>query len=50
MSIKHLELSHISIEFPTPAGPFKALDEVSMTIDKGEFVSLIGHSLSLIHI
>lgn len=42
--MKHLELSHISIEFPTPTGPFKALDQVSLTIDKGEFVSLIGHS------
>lgn len=44
MSMNHLELSHISIEFPTPTGPFKALDDVHLTIDKGEFVSLIGHS------
>ena len=41
---KHLEISQISIEFPTPAGPFKALDNVSLQIAKGEFVSLIGHS------
>ena len=44
MSNAHLEISHVSIEFPTPNGPFKALDDVEMTIDTGEFVSLIGHS------
>ncbi|TBR41779.1 ABC transporter ATP-binding protein [Marinomonas agarivorans] len=40
----HLEISQIAIEFPTPKGPFKALDNVSLKIEKGEFVSLIGHS------
>ena len=40
----HLEISHVSIEFPTPAGSFKALDDIELTINKGEFVSLIGHS------
>lgn len=40
----HLDISSVSIEFPTPKGPFKALDNVSLKIDKGEFVSLIGHS------
>jgi nitrate/nitrite transport system ATP-binding protein len=44
MSNEHLLISHVSIEFPTPNGPFKALDDVDITIDKGEFVSLIGHS------
>jgi len=32
------------MEFPTPKGSFKALDAVDLKIDKGEFVSLIGHS------
>lgn len=42
--MKHLDISHVSIEFPTPKGSFKALDGVNLKIDKGEFVSLIGHS------
>ena len=44
MSQPYLQISQVSIEFPTPKGPFKALDKVSLNIDKGEFVSLIGHS------
>ncbi len=39
-----LDISHIDMEFPTPKGPFTALKDVSLQIDKGEFVSLIGHS------
>lgn len=41
---KHLEISQVSIEFPTPSGPYKALDSVDLSIKQGEFVSLIGHS------
>jgi nitrate/nitrite transport system ATP-binding protein len=41
---KHLKLSEVSIDFPTPKGPFRALDKVNLDIAKGEFVSLIGHS------
>lgn len=41
---KHLELTQVDIDFPTPTGPFKALQDVNLTINKGEFVSLIGHS------
>jgi nitrate/nitrite transport system ATP-binding protein len=41
---KHLELSQIGMEFPTPQGPFVALENVNLRIAKGEFVSLIGHS------
>jgi nitrate/nitrite transport system ATP-binding protein len=40
----HLELTKVSIDFPTNDGPFRALDNVTLKIDKGEFISLIGHS------
>ena len=39
-----LDLSSVSIEFPTKKGSFKALDNVNLKIAKGEFVSIIGHS------
>jgi nitrate/nitrite transport system ATP-binding protein len=44
MSNDHLEISRVSIEFPTDNGPFKVLDDIDLKIAKGEFVSLIGHS------
>lgn len=44
MNKKHLEISQVSIEFPTPTGPYKALDSINLSIKEGEFVSLIGHS------
>ncbi|APZ44596.1 bacitracin ABC transporter ATP-binding protein [Acidihalobacter ferrooxydans] len=37
-------ISHVSIDFPTPKGPFRALDKIDLNIQRGEFVSLIGHS------
>ena len=39
-----LEISDVGIEFPTPNGPFCALQNVNLKINKGEFISLIGHS------
>ena len=44
MSGEHLNIDHVSMVFDTPNGPFKALDNVALTIDRGEYVSLIGHS------
>lgn len=40
----YLEISNVGIEFNTESGKFRALQNVSMKIDKGEFISLIGHS------
>ncbi len=40
----HLNITKCGIEFPTPKGPFRALCDVDLQIEKGEFVSLIGHS------
>lgn len=41
---KHLEITQVGMEFPTPKGAFIALENVNLRISKGEFVSLIGHS------
>ena len=41
---EHLLIDHVSMEFDTPKGPFKALDDVHLKIGRGEFISLIGHS------
>ena len=40
----YLSLENLSMTFDTQNGPFKALDDVALRIDKGEFVSVIGHS------
>ena len=34
----HLELTRVSIDFPTDNGPFRALDNVNLKIDEGEFI------------
>lgn len=44
MQHAYLEMSQVSIEFPTKKGPFKALQDVNLRIGKGEFISIIGHS------
>jgi nitrate/nitrite transport system ATP-binding protein len=40
----YLELQHIGITFKTARGPFRALDDINLRVEKGEFISLIGHS------
>ena len=40
----YLEISQVGIEFPTDDEPFRALQNVNLGINKGEFISLIGHS------
>ena len=44
MKHEHLVLTKVGIEFPTINGSFCALKDVDLAIDKGEFVSIIGHS------
>lgn len=44
MTASHLDITQASIEFPTPQGPFCAVQNFDLKIHKGEFVSLIGHS------
>jgi nitrate/nitrite transport system ATP-binding protein len=39
-----LNISQIDMVFPTSTGGFTALKNVDLQIDKGEFISLIGHS------
>lgn len=39
-----LDISQCGIEFQTPKGPFRALRDVDLKIQKGEYISLIGHS------
>ena len=41
---KFLDISLVCKSFDTDSGPFEALRDVDIKIDKGEFVSLIGHS------
>jgi len=40
----YLTIEQVHMDFDTPKGTFKALDDVTLNIAKGEFVSLIGHS------
>ncbi len=40
----YLNIDHVGITFDTDHGPLNVLDGVALKVDKGEFVSLIGHS------
>lgn len=44
MSKAFLDLTQLGMCFPTPQGEFVALKNVDLQIQKGEFISLIGHS------
>lgn len=39
-----IQLSQVSKDYPTPAGPFRALHQVSLAVYPGEFVAVIGKS------
>lgn len=40
----YLSIEHVGISFKTQNGPFRALDDISLKINKGEYVTMIGHS------
>jgi len=44
MADKFLQIDKVRMVFETKKGPFCALEEISLDIRAGEFVSLIGHS------
>ncbi len=41
---RFLEFYKLDKVYPTPGGPLKVVDDFNLLMDKGEFVSLIGHS------
>ena len=41
---KFIDISHTDMVFNTKRGPFHALQDINLTVAKGEFVTLIGHS------
>ena len=41
---KYLEIFELKKIYPTPKGPLTVLEDFNLNLDKGEFVSLIGHS------
>lgn len=41
---KYLEFYNVSKVYPTPKGPLTVVDEFNLNMEKGEFVSIIGHS------
>jgi nitrate/nitrite transport system ATP-binding protein len=44
MNTKYIEISQVAQTFKTNKGPFQALQNINLTVAKGEFVTLIGHS------
>ena len=43
-STKYIEIQGVEQTFKTKKGPFCALQDINLTVAKGEFVALIGHS------
>jgi nitrate/nitrite transport system ATP-binding protein len=44
MTSTYLSIEEVNMTFKTAKGPFVALTDVSLKIDRGEFVTIIGHS------
>ena len=41
---KYVQLEHVNMRFITKNGSFEALRDINLSIQKGEFVTIIGHS------
>ncbi len=41
---RYLQYSQTTKTYPTPEGPLTVVDEFELSLEKGEFISLIGHS------
>ena len=41
---RYLQFSELGKTYPTPDGPLRVVDGFELSMDKGEFVTLIGHS------
>jgi len=41
---RYLQYSQLNKAYPTPTGPLTVVEDFELTLEKGEFVSLIGHS------
>ncbi|MCB1417809.1 MAG: ABC transporter ATP-binding protein, partial [Notoacmeibacter sp.] len=39
-----LEIENLTVTFKTSSGPFRAVDNVSLTCDEGEILSVVGES------
>lgn len=39
-----IEINNVTVGFKTPKGAFTAVKEISLTVQKGEIIALIGHS------
>jgi len=44
VSTRYLEFFKLDKVYPTPTGPLKVVEDFNLLMDRGEFVSLIGHS------
>jgi ABC-type antimicrobial peptide transport system ATPase subunit len=39
-----LEIKNLTVSFDTSTGPFKAVDGIDITVDKGEVLAIVGES------
>ena len=44
LNTSSIEINNVSVSFKTPGGVYTAVKDISLTVKKGEIISLIGHS------